>query len=135
MKFESHFRYQKMLELPSGEIRPLLSEIKSIIETRLKQTLSEFDDTASTPNQGAIDNQFVRDRKKRTAYFDAIEAIAEELNELGHRLLPLDQDNDIDFDSTSVSWATNWMSDSPFGLDLEISPSKAQVLWVVSPNP
>lgn len=123
-----------MAELPSKEIRLLLAEIKSIIMKRLNLALSEFKSMPVEPNQGAIDKNFVRDRMKRAAYFNEIEAIVSELNELGHNLLPLDQDNDIDFESSSVSWGTAWMDQNPTGLDLEIFPNEVQVLWVLSPN-
>ncbi|MFV7768774.1 hypothetical protein [Shewanella marisflavi] len=134
MKFESHLNYQRMIELPSEELRPLLGEIKTIVEGRIKTVLSDFDDMENIKNRGAQDNKYVHDRNKRSAYFSALDLIVSELNDLGHQLLPIDYDSDIDFESTSVSWATDFMSGNARGLDIEIFPSKTQVLWVLSPN-
>ncbi|MDR8525158.1 hypothetical protein [Shewanella fidelis] len=134
MKFESHLNYQRMIELPSEELRPLLGEIKAIVEGRVKAVLSDFDDMKNIKNRGAQDNKYVHDRNKRSAYFSALDLIVSELNDLGHQLLPIDYDSDIDFESTSVSWATDFMSANARGLDIEIFPSKTQVLWVLSPN-
>ncbi|WP_338593091.1 hypothetical protein VXM60_09275 [Shewanella khirikhana] len=134
MKFESHLNYQCMIELPSEELRPLLGEIKTIVEGRIKAVLSEFDNMENIKNRGAQDNKYVHDRNKRSAYFATLELIVSELNDLGHQLLPIDYDSDIDFESASVSWATDFMSGNARGLDIEIFPSKTQVLWVLSPN-
>lgn len=134
MKFEPHLNYQRMIELPSEELRPLLGEIKTIVEGRIKAVLSDFDDMENIKNRGAQDNKYVHDRNKRSAYFSALDLIVSELNDLGHQLLPIDYDSDINFESTSVSWATDFMSGNARGLDIEIFPSKTQVLWVLSPN-
>jgi hypothetical protein len=134
MKFESHLNYQRMIELPSEELRPLLGEIKAIVEGRIKAVLSDFDDMENINNRGAQDNKYVYDRNKRSAFFSALDLIVSELNDLGHQLLPIDYDSDIDFESSSVSWATDFISGNVRGLAIEIFPSKAQVLWVLSPN-
>jgi len=134
MKFESHLNYQHMIELPSEELRPLLGEIKTIIERRIKAVLSDFDNMENIKNRGAQDNKYVHDRNRRSAYLSVLDLIVSELNDLGHQLLPIDNNSDIDFESTSVSWATDFMSGNARGLDIEIFPSKTQVLWVLSPN-
>jgi hypothetical protein len=122
-----------MLSLPALDIRPLLTEIASISELRIEKALEGFA-TVPNVNQGAVDNRYLSDQLKRTAFFEEAERIAAELNALGHKLLPLDQDNDLVLDSTSVSWATDWPLDSPCGLDFEIFPGETRVLWIISPN-
>jgi hypothetical protein len=134
MKFESRHNYQNISDLSSRDIRTVLGEIKLIINARLQRVLSEFKALNEVKNQDEVDNKNMNDSTKRIAYFNAVESIANDLNELGHNLLPIDQDNDIDFESCSISWGTAWMDDNPCGLDLEISPIEVQVLWVMSPN-
>lgn len=94
MKFESHLNYQRMIELPSEELRPLLGEIKAIVEGRIKSVLSDFDDMKNIQNRGPQDNKYVHARNKRSAYFSALDLIVSELNDLGHQLLPIKQQQD-----------------------------------------
>ena len=134
MKFEPHLNYERMKMLPTEELRRTLLEIQNIIHSRVNSVLQEFRDGTEIENVGAIDNKFVTDRKKREAYFKECEAIVEELNELGHQLLPLDIDNDADFESTSVSWATDWQDGNARGLDIEFFPSNQKVSWILKPH-
>ncbi len=134
MKFEPRFSYESMEQLSSLNIRKLLAELKSIIEKRISDALSDFTIEDKVENQGAIDNKFLIDKQKRDSYFRVCESIVDELNELGHQLLPLDIDSDIDFESTSFSWTTDWQDGNARGLDLEFWPSKVTVLWILSAN-
>lgn len=133
MQFGQHLSYERMSALPANEIRPLLAEIASISAQRVKKAV---EGVAGVPggDQGPVDTAYLSDRMKRAAFFEEAERIATELNGLGHKLVPLDEDNDLNFESTSVSWATDWPAGSPCGLDLEIRPSETTALWIVSPS-
>jgi len=94
--------------------------------------LKIYSNESEIKNVGAIDNKFAADRRKRDAYFKECEAIVEELNELGHQLIPLD--NDSDFENTSVSYATDWHDGNSRGLDIEFFPSNQAVSWILTPH-
>lgn len=133
MRFGQHLSYDHMLALPANEVRPLLAEIASVSALRIKKAVEGLSGAPGV-NQGAVDNLYLSDRMKRTAFFEEAERIATELNGLGHKLVPLDEDNDLSWDSTSVSWATDWPGGAPCGLDLEILPSETRALWIISPS-
>lgn len=134
MNFEPHLKYEVMKNLPTEELRRSLLEIQKIIQSRIIDALQDFKNENEIKNVGAIDYKFVADRRKRDAYFKECEAIANELNELGHQLLPLDMDSDMDFERTSVSWATDWQDGNARGLDIEFFPSEQNVSWILTPH-
>jgi hypothetical protein len=122
MQFGNHLKYEAIMKLTSNDIGSLLHEIKMIIENFIKNTLAQ------------INTEFLLHKRKLMAYTNTAELLINELNTLGHKLIPLDQDVDINFESTSMSWVTHNESAKVFGLDIEIFPSKANVLWVLSPK-
>jgi hypothetical protein len=134
MQFGNHLKYEAIMKLTSNDIGSLLHEIKMIIENFIKNTLAQINTDAANSDIGAIDTEFLLHKRKLMAYTNTAELLINELNTLGHKLIPLDQDVDINFESTSMSWVTHNESAKVFGLDIEIFPSKANVLWVLSPK-
>ncbi len=120
--------------LPTEDLRRSLLEIQNIIQSRIINVLEGFKSENEIENVGAIDNKFVTDRRKRDAYFKECEVIIDELNELGHQLLPLDMDSETDFERTSVGWATDWQGGNARGLDIEFFPSNQNVTWILTPH-
>ncbi len=123
-----------MEKLASYEITLKLQEIKTIIEQRLNTALNEINtETLALPNS-AIDNEYLQKRIKQKIYLSTIESIIDELQSLGHNLLPLDEDPDISFESSSVSWHFANTNGYSFGLDIEFLPHTTNVHWVVLPK-
>ena len=134
MQFGSHLQYEAMMNLTSNTIGSLLSEIKRIIEGRITYALHQIDIENISINVGVINQDFLLHNRKLSIYTNTVELLITELNALGHKLIPLDQDIDIDFESTSTSWTTKNDNADVFGLDIEIFPNKANVLWILSPT-
>lgn len=134
MHFGNHLKYDEILKLTSNDIGYLLSEIKTTIENRIEYALIQIDTKTLGINAGAVDQEFLLRKRKLAIYTDTVELLINELNALGHKLTHLDQDIDMDFESTSTSWVTRNEAAEIFGLDIEIFPNKAKVLWVLSPK-
>lgn len=101
---------------------------------RIEHALGQFDTDVIELNGSAIDNDFLRQRRKQNIYLNTVNLIAEELNSLGHMLVPADQDLDIHFENSSISWIALDKNEQSCGLDIEFFPNKVNVRWVLSPS-
>ena len=77
-----------------------------------------------------VDNRYMLNKNKRDAFYQECEKIAGELNRLGHKLLPLDQDMDMNFEISSITWATTG-DDNPKGLDVTFYPKRTIITWSI----
>lgn len=134
MQFGNHLKYEAIMELTSNDIGSLLREMKTIIESRIEYALSQIVTEDLSGKVGAVNGGYLLRKRKLDIYTNTVEMLIKELNVLGHKLTPLDQDIDSDFESSSTSWATHNENNEAFGLSIEIFPNKANVLWVLSPK-
>lgn len=134
MKFGSHLNYDEIMSRPSQDIAQILGEIKRIIDFRIQYELNKINEDIFSANSEVIDRSFLLHKYRQEIYINTVNLLAEELNTLGHQLIPIDQDINIDFESSSVSWIAMDKNEGRHGLDIEFFPNKTNVLWILSAN-
>jgi hypothetical protein len=131
---DDKFSLKQMKSISFEELQNLLKDLKSELEAKISLAIAEVTNPKFVKNTGAINSVYLNDKLRRDKYFEQCESIVSELNILGHNLLPLDLDSDINFENTSVSWAMLNKQGEACGLELEFFPKETKVLWVVSPS-
>ncbi len=131
---DEKFSLEQMKISSFENLQSLLSVLKIELEGRIELALTKVTHPNFVKNSGAINAVYVNDKLRREVYLNECESIVSDLNELGHKLQPLDLDSDINFDNTSDSWAVLNNQGEVCGLDIEFFPKEVNVLWVVSPS-
>ncbi|WP_417706825.1 hypothetical protein [Rheinheimera aquimaris] len=131
---DEKFSVKNMQNTSIEGLQKILRELKVESEIRITQAIDEITNPRFVQNYGAVDSVYLNDKLRREAYFKQCEGIISELNALGHDLSPLDLDSDINFENTSISWATLNKLGAVCGLELEFFPRETNVRWVVAPS-
>ena len=131
---EEKFNFNGMKQSSMDDLRALLLELTIYLENRISNRLDGITNTNFIKNSGAIDSVYLNDKERREAYFAECESIVTDLVKLGHKLQQLDLDSDINFENTSLSWATIDHAGRACGLELEFFPKETNVQWVIEPK-
>lgn len=130
---EEQFNFNNMNQCSMDDLRELLLELNNYLEYRISNRLDSIVNPKFIKNSGAINSVYLNDKERREAYINECECIVSDLVQLGHDLQPLDIDSDINFENTSLSWATLDNAGRSCGLKLEFFPKETNVQWIVEP--
>ena len=134
MILSDKYSFANMMALSSVELKPILVELRQLIEESISEEQNKLPQVSWVKNVGAQDNKFVAARRLRKAFYNECERIVQQLSDLGHKLIFIDQDWDADYDFSSLSWSTSFRN-NPNGLELTFYPKRTELEWRLSSFP
>lgn len=120
-----------MMALSSTELKPLLVELRELVESQIMASQNQLPKDKWTEIIGSNEAVYMANKDKRQSFYDDCERIAKSLNKLSHKLIRLDQDMDMDFDVSSITWSTTF-ENNPNGLELVFYPKRTELAWSIS---
>jgi len=127
MEITNEYSFHKMMGLTSEELKPVLIELRLVLESRIKRKLAELPDLNKVRNIGAKDNKYLLSRRLHKSFVTECDFLVSKLNKRGHSLSLLD--DDLCFDIYAVYGCGR--GDHCYGLEITFYEEEVTIIWRV----